>query len=134
MATGVDLLILTHEDARDVFGLLGEPAGIAGEARDRFRAAAVAVTAGAGGAHLADAAAGTVHEAAVPAGEIDPIGRGDAFTAGMLWGALDGDLRAGLRYGVALAAITQTYLGDIAWVTRRDVLAVLAGRGPRPVR
>jgi 2-dehydro-3-deoxygluconokinase len=133
MASGVDLLIVAHEDAREVFGLSGEAAEVVRAARDHFRASAVVVTAGAAGACLADVG-GTAHEAAVTAGEIDPIGRGDAFAAGLLWGALEDDLRAGLRYGAALAAITQTYLGDVAWVTRHDVLAVLAGRSPRPQR
>jgi 2-dehydro-3-deoxygluconokinase len=133
MASGVDLLIVAHEDAQEVLGTGGEAAKVAGTVRERFGAAAVVITAGADGAYLADGG-GTVHEAAVTAVEIDPIGRGDAFAAGLLWGALEGDLRAGLRYGVALAALTQTYLGDVAWITLHDVLAVLAGRGLRPVR
>ncbi len=71
---------------------------------------------------------------AVPGGEVDPIGRGDAFTAGVLWGALEGDLGEGLRYGAALATLSQTYWGDVPWSTRQDVLAVLAGRGSKPQR
>lgn len=133
MLAAADLLIVAQDDAREVFGLDGAPPDVATQARDRFHAAAAVVTAGANGAYLADGS-DVYYEAAVPAGEIDPIGRGDAFAAGMLWGALEGDLRAGLRYGVALAATAQTYLGDVPWVTRQDVLAVLAGRGPKPVR
>ncbi|MDR7418241.1 MAG: sugar kinase [Armatimonadota bacterium] len=133
LLASADLVIVARDDAREVFGLDGAPRDVARRAREQFKAGAAVVTAGADGACLADAS-GVYHETAVPAGEIDPIGRGDAFAAGMLWGALDGDLRAGLRYGVALAAMAQTYLGDVAWVSRQDVLAVLAGRGPKPVR
>ncbi|MGH2406227.1 MAG: PfkB family carbohydrate kinase, partial [bacterium] len=74
------------------------------------------------------------HEPAIAGAEVDPIGRGDAFAAGLLWGALEGDLRAGLRYGAALAALAQTYWGDVAWCTKPDVMAVLTGRGPKPLR
>jgi 2-dehydro-3-deoxygluconokinase len=133
MVKMADLLIVGRDDARELFGLDGAPGDIAAQARDRFGSAATVITAGRDGAYLADGS-GVSHETAVPAGELDPIGRGDAFAAGLLWGGLEGDLRAGLRYGVALAAIAQTYLGDVPWVTRQDVLAVLAGRGSKPVR
>lgn len=133
LVAGVDLLFSTEEDAREVFGLQGEPPALATGLRERLSAAAVVVTAGARGAWLVDAQ-GTVHEPAIAGGEIDPIGRGDAFAAGVLWGALEGDLRAGLRYGAALATLAQTYWGDVPWSTKADVLAVLAGRGSRPIR
>lgn len=133
LVEGADILIAAQEDARDVFQLKGEPDDLAAALRDRTRAAAAIVTAGAAGAYLADAN-GVRHEPAVPGGEVDPIGRGDAFAAGVLWGALEGDLAMGLRYGAALATLSQTYWGDVPWGTRQDVLAVLAGRGPKPQR
>jgi hypothetical protein len=43
-------------------------------------------------------------------------------------------MNAGLRYGVALAALTQTYWGDVPWATRQDVLTALAGRAAKPAR
>jgi 2-dehydro-3-deoxygluconokinase len=101
--------------------------------RERLGTGLAAVTAGADGVYLADGS-GVHHEPGVHAGELDPIGRGDAFAAGLLWGALDGDLQAGLRYGVALAALTQTYWGDVPWATRQDVVTALAGRGAKPSR
>jgi 2-dehydro-3-deoxygluconokinase len=133
LVQGADILIAAQEDARDVFRLEGEPPDLAVNLRGRCRAAAVVVTAGAAGAYLADAT-GVHYEAAVSGGEVDPIGRGDAFAAGVLWGALEGNLAAGLRYGAALAALSQTYWGDVLWSTRRDVLAVFAGRGSKPER
>ena len=129
----VDLLFSTEEDTREVFGLAGEPAALAAQLREHARAAAAVVTAGPHGAWLVDTN-GATHEPAILGPEVDPIGRGDAFAAGVLWGALDGDLRAGLRYGVALAALSQTYWCDGPWSTKADVLALLAGRGPKPVR
>lgn len=132
MLRAVDLLVMTQDDAHALFGLEGPPAAQAEAARARWRCGAVAVTAGADGACLA--ADGVAEAPAVPGVELDRIGRGDAFAAGLLWGALDGDLRAGLRYGTALAALCQTYEGDVAWVTRDDVLALLAGAAPRTAR
>jgi 2-dehydro-3-deoxygluconokinase len=130
---GVDLLFSTEEDAREVFGLRGEPAALAAQLREHASTPAAVVTAGPHGAWLVDAQ-DTTHEPAILGPEVDPIGRGDAFAAGVLWGALEGDLHAGLRYGAALAALSQTYWGDVPWSTKADVLAVLAGRGPKPVR
>jgi 2-dehydro-3-deoxygluconokinase len=130
---GADLLIAAQEDARDVFGIEGDGTSMAMRLRERFSAGTAIITTGPDGAHLADAA-GVHHEAAVPGGVVDPIGRGDAFTAGVLWGVLEGDIRSGMRYGTALAALTATYWGDAPWVTRQDVLATLAGRAPKPAR
>lgn len=133
MLASVDLLIATQEDAREVLGAPGEASEAAARLRERFPSAAVVVTARTTGAYLADGG-GVQHEPAVSGSEVDPVGRGDAFAAGLLWGALEGDLRAGLRYGAALAGLAQTYWGDVAWSTKQDVLAVLAGRGHKPVR
>jgi len=133
MLKGLDLLIATEEDAREVFGLTGDARELVRRLQSHLRPSAAVVTAGADGAYLAGEV-GVHHEPAIPGGEVDPIGRGDAFTAGLLWGALDGDFRAGLRYGVALASLAQTYWGDITWSTRQDVQAVLAGRGQKPAR
>jgi 2-dehydro-3-deoxygluconokinase len=133
LIAGVDLVIVGREDLREVFGIEGPPAETAALTREQLGARLAAVTAGADGAYLADER-GVHHEPGVQAGELDPIGRGDAFAAGLLWGALEGDLNAGLRYGVALAALTQTYWGDVPWATRQDVLAALAGRGAKPAR
>ena len=133
MLNGLDLLIATEEDAREVFGLTGDARELVRRLQSHLRPSAAVVTAGADGAYLAGEV-GVHHEPAIPGGEVDPIGRGDAFAAGLLWGALDGDFLAGLRYGVALASLAQTYWGDITWSTRQDVQAVLAGRGQKPAR
>lgn len=133
MLADVDLLIATQEDARDVLGVNGDAPSAAARLKAQFPGAAVVVTAGAAGGYLADGR-GVHHEPAIPGTEIDPVGRGDAFAAGLLWGMLEGDLRSGLRYGAALAGLAQTYWGDVGWSVKEDVLAVLAGRGPKAVR
>jgi 2-dehydro-3-deoxygluconokinase len=133
LLAGLDLVICASDDAREVFDLDGPAGRQAGALQARVRAGAAVVTAGRDGAYLA-AGDGVVHEPAIAGEELDRIGRGDAFTAGVLWGALEGDLRSGLRYGTALAALAQTYYGDVAWSTRADVLHLLADQGLRPDR
>lgn len=130
---GLDILIATQEDARGVFGLSGDAPDLATQMRARWKVASVIVTAGSAGAYLADDN-GVQHEPAVTGPEVDPIGRGDAFAAGVLWGVLEGNLRAGLRYGTALAGLARTHWGDVPWATRQDVLTVLVGRGHKPLR
>lgn len=129
----LQILIVAQEDAHEVLGLEGDAAEIATRLRAQWRPAIAIVTAGAEGAYLRDHD-GLHHEPALPAVEVDPIGRGDAFAAGVLWGVLEGDARAGLRYGVALAAITQATMGDIPWCTRHDVLQILANGDREPRR
>lgn len=125
LVTGVDILIATEADAREVLGLQGRPSDLAARMHDRYRVNVAIVTAGPRGAYLVDNS-GIHHETALPSSEVDPVGRGDAFAAGVLWGALEGDLHAGMRYGVALAALAQAYWGDIPRMTRDDVYTILA--------
>ena len=127
MLDGVDLVTAAEEDAREVFRLDGNARDLAARLRALCHAGAAVITAGPAGAYLAGAD-GVHHEPALAGEVVDPIGRGDALAAGLLWGALDGDLRAGLRYGVALAALTQTYRGDVGWITRQEVLGALTDR------
>jgi 2-dehydro-3-deoxygluconokinase len=127
------LLIVKAQDARTVFSMEGSAWEIAQQVRMQWRPHSAAVTAGADGAYLADDS-GVMHVPALSTHVVDPIGRGDAFTAGVIWGALEGDVRAGLRYGSALAALAQTYRGDIPWCTREDILSVLSGDRNEPRR
>ena len=69
-----------------------------------------------------------LHEAAVPTEIADRLGAGDALAAGVIHGWLDGDTGAGLRYGVTLAAMALSQLGDMV-VTDRDELERLSKGG-----
>lgn len=133
LVAGADLVVVARDDLQEVFEMDGAGPDLAEQARRRFGAGILVLTSGAEGAYLAEAT-GVHHEPAVPVVNVDPIGRGDALTAGVLWGLLEGNARLGLRYGVALAALAQTFRGDVAWVTREDVWRVLAGGSGRPSR
>ncbi|HEX6348963.1 MAG TPA: sugar kinase [Candidatus Dormibacteraeota bacterium] len=121
-----DLVIATAEDARDVFGLEGEPEDLARGLQAELDCPAVALTIGAQGAVLAEGDAVT-RRPAFQVQAVDRIGSGDAFAAGLLWGWLDGSLVAGLERGIAMAALKMTLHGDLFRLGAEDVHRLLAG-------
>lgn len=124
------LLVCSRKDAREVFGLEGDEHAVR-ELRDQFGARVAVLTRGADGALAWDGRA--LLEARSYRGQIvDRIGRGDAFTAGLIAGYLSGNLELGLRQGCALAAMAQARWGDPLYATRDELDALLrAGPGDR---
>lgn len=57
---------------------------------------------------------------------VDRLGSGDAFDAGLIHGLLRDDLRLGLDYGVAMAALKHTIPGDLPWITEEEVKGLLS--------
>lgn len=129
MLEGLDIVFINDRDARTVFEMRGEPGGVARALRDRIRCRVLVLTCGEAGAVAADAET-VLRQPIFRAEVVDRIGRGDAFAAGFLYGYLGGGTGRGLRYGAALAALKQTYSGDICRATRRDLEAVLRGEEP----
>jgi 2-dehydro-3-deoxygluconokinase len=123
---GLDIVILNDRDASAVFGERGDPEKIARALRSRFRCGVLVLTRGALGALAVDRA-GTHRQQAYPTEIIDRIGRGDAFAAGFLYGFLARDSAEGLRYGAAMAALKQTYRGDVCLATPAAVEVVFRG-------
>jgi sugar/nucleoside kinase (ribokinase family) len=83
------------------------------------------VSAGERGAWACEAETGELyHRPIVPGSTVDRIGRGDALCAGFLFGHAEGGPEFGLACGTALASLAQTFEGDLAWITREDVLAL----------
>ena len=62
---------------------------------------------------------------------VDRLGAGDALAAGLIHGLMDGDLKKGLDYGAALGALKHTIPGDLPWLTKDEVEAVMQGQGLR---
>ncbi|MEX0621205.1 MAG: sugar kinase [Solirubrobacterales bacterium] len=130
IAAGADLVVCTAEDARDVFGLEGDSAEVAASLADRLGSSYTVVTNGADGAvcwHNADA----IRVAATPTQIVDRLGAGDAFTAGVIDGLLDGDIGEGLRRGSVLAAVALATRGDQVGVTRAELTQLLEPGGRR---
>jgi 2-dehydro-3-deoxygluconokinase len=107
----VDLLITTAVDAALLFDLTGAPDALARSLHDRFGVPVAVVTLGAEGVTACDAD-GCHHVSCFPATEVDRVGAGDAFDAGLIYGYLQGDLPKGLSYGMAMAAIKHSLPGD----------------------
>ena len=121
----VDLLFCPQGDAKTLFGLSGSGAEIAGGLREQFGVAAVVVTCGEEGAAAATDSGGFEVSACPSPHVVDRVGRGDAFNAGVLMGYLQGDLKLGIRYGAAMAALKQTMPGDLLLSTRAEIETAL---------
>jgi 2-dehydro-3-deoxygluconokinase len=126
LIAGLDIVILNDRDAAGVFNERGDPEIVVQKLRDRLECGVLVLTLGASGAVARDGS-GTHRQAAYPTVIIDRIGRGDAFVAGFLYGYLGKDSVDGLRYGAAMAALKQTYRGDVCLATSDAVRAVLRG-------
>ena len=84
---------------------------------------------GAGGALGLARGDAAVHESAIVATVIDPIGAGDAFVAGFIARTLEGgSLSEALRVGNACGAAAVSVIGDQAGLPDRRELELLLGR------
>jgi pseudouridine kinase len=108
MPVPLDGVTLVKASADEAATILGRTAGPDALATGLVQAGAgcAVVTAGAGGAWLADEA-GVVHAAALPCHPVSVSGAGDALTAALLWRmALGASAREALPWGLAAAAAT----------------------------
>lgn len=127
LCRGAEIVIVTREDARDVFGLAGDPSDVLAGLETLTGARHVVLTLGAGGATWRSAGvegAAPSHEAEV----VDRVGAGDAFAAGVLLGWLEDDVADGVRRGLAMAALKLGIHGDQLTVDPSEVEAVMQGR------
>lgn len=122
----IDILRSGLHEAQLVLGVEGDAANIAARLHKQYQLQVVLITDGAHAAVAYDGELHTRHTATVDI--IDPIGAGDAFMAGFLAGYLDGDLPLGLDMAVTLGSLKLTYLGDVPWCTRDDVLNLIERR------
>ncbi|GGK97369.1 2-dehydro-3-deoxygluconokinase [Sphaerisporangium melleum] len=131
-APDIDVLICRAEDARDLFGLTGDPVTLARDLAGKLDITRVVVTSGADGA-VAWWDGASFAAPALPTVAVDRIGAGDAFAAGVLWGVLDGSPGDALRRGTAMASLAMSVHGDQCRFSAQEVLDVAQGAG-REVR
>ena len=129
----VDILICGEGDAHTVFGISGSSEATLQQLHDLSSAAHVVLTrSGAGSATLVD---GELLQVSAGATEIiDRLGAGDAFTAGVIDGFLDGDIVDGMRRGTVLAALALSQHGDMVSTSRAELEQLLRGGQGRLVR
>lgn len=119
------ILFCKSSDAAALFGCSGNPQEQLKELKKLTSAKAIFVTSGDTGASLlADGVVAS--QPAIPVSIVDRVGSGDAFAAGALDGLLDGDPRAGLQRGVALASIALSQHGDRVLTSRAELDNVLS--------
>ncbi len=129
------VVICGRQDAAVLFGLQGEPEQVLRELQQLAGSPTVVLTLGDQGAMAVTEGTEPVFQPAVPSEVIDRIGAGDAFSAGVLCGLLEGSLATGLRYGAAMSAHKLTTFGDMLCATRAEILALLDESGDqRPAR
>lgn len=126
VAASAGVVVCTAEDARDVFDIEGSPDHVVSALADRLGAERVVITNGSEGAWWYERTS-SGHVPGIPATIVDRLGAGDAFTAGVIDGVLDGDLEAGVRRGVVMGALALGTRGDQVRTSRNEVETLLRG-------
>jgi 2-dehydro-3-deoxygluconokinase len=135
--SGVDLLFVGREDLLALWPEVRQagpnPSDWAAEVRRLLDCSTVVITLGPDGAG-AMTDSGWTDVPSVPVTVVDPLGRGDALAAGYLYRWLgEGDPKSCLEYACAMAALAQTYRGDLSFTTLDALERMLGDRG-RDVR
>ena len=133
----IDLLIASEGDAEQLFGIRGENfEEVAQKLVDRFDIRYVAAVRRDANLVLRDRFGGigfrdgeVIETPRYEVEVIDRLGTGDAFASGIIDGLLHGDFERGLQTAAALGALKHTVPGDLPWIDKDEVDAVLAGQG-----
>ena len=133
MASRSNVVIITEEDASDVFGINGDPSRVLEEMRAIVEGGTVILTRGSmGAAWLTEGGAGSAPS--FPAEVVDRVGAGDAFAAGLAIGVIEGDIPSGVTRGLAMAALKLGLYGDQLRVEPSEVEALITGSGREVMR
>jgi 2-dehydro-3-deoxygluconokinase len=125
-----DLVFCSPDEVELIFGQSGAVPQVLEWLAREFGAGVIVLKLGADGAAAWEK--GVVHRAGVHATEtVDPVGSGDAFVAGFVYGYLIDGVGEGLRYGTAVAALKRTIPGDVALVTLDEVQELLLSQDQR---
>ncbi len=124
-----DLIFVTREDARDLFGHDGSAQNIVEAIYKKYSPKICIVTLGNEGGIAYDGEK-TYHSSAYDVEVVDRLGAGDSFTAGFLCGYLEKNIQKGMAYASAMAAIKLGIKGDYFNSDRKEVLSLLTqGKG-----
>jgi 2-dehydro-3-deoxygluconokinase len=136
VARAADILFVPRGDACILYGVDSTTAAdhIIATLAERYPRTTIVMTLGAEGALGCEPGGQVVQQPAFPAQEIGRLGGGDAFAAGFLFHYLTTTdsshrLPQALAWGVALAALKYSILGDMPLVERHEVETLIAQRG-----
>ncbi len=127
LAPRIDTLIASAGEAKAVFRLDGDPLDVATALRDRLGVERVVISSRLDTGHATQVRRSVSVDGEVAQADsaefttVDPLGGGDAFSAGFLTGLLAGDTQRGLALGGAMAALKQSVPGDFAIVDAAEV-------------
>lgn len=132
LARTAQLLIAPEADLRLLFGWEGTAEELGGRAREEWGVPSVVLTcSGEGAVYVGD---GVRQSAPVySCQQIDRVGAGDAFTAGLLHAWLDGRRERALDFALAMAALKHSVRGDTL-ITSAEELERVASREARGIR
>lgn len=121
----IDILISTWRDANILLNDELPPEEAALRLKKEYGSEVVVITLGDKGsiARTTRIFRGRPH----PVREVNPLGAGDAFAAGFIYGYLRRDVQAGLEYGSAMAALKITLPVNIPVIERQDVERLIRG-------
>jgi 2-dehydro-3-deoxygluconokinase len=120
----VELLFCSQADAMRLFGCKGNMHEIAADMLEISHAKHIVVTFGEQGVLLWNGKE-WIYQPSRPTKIIDRLGAGDALASGVIHGWLNGDLAEGAKYGVTLAALALSQLGDMVVTTKKELASLM---------
>jgi 2-dehydro-3-deoxygluconokinase len=130
----VSLLIATEADAAMILGERASCREMMQSLFDKGRLEAVVITQGSEGSQGYDGERFYASDGYPVETEVNRLGAGDAFDAGLLYGLITSGLGSGLIYGSAMAALKLTIPQNMPLVDREDVERLVSGRDISLVR
>jgi 2-dehydro-3-deoxygluconokinase len=127
-----DIISLSKEDARDVFGINGSAEEVIRNLHKTFKPEVCVVTLGGEGGIAFDGK-NLYRCEGYKTDIVDRLGAGDCFTAGLLCGYLEGSIQNGMNYADAMAALKLGVHGDYFAFDRKDVLDLINRSNKREV-
>lgn len=132
MMNKADILFITLEDAKSVFGFTGSPAEIVMSIYTKYSPEIAVLTLGGDGGVAFDGKE-LYNKGGYTVEVRDRLGAGDCFAAGVLCGYLEGSIKTGMEYATAMAALKMGINGDYFVSDKYEVMALINSTGGREV-
>jgi 2-dehydro-3-deoxygluconokinase len=134
----VDVVLTTDEDTWRVWGMKGTHEEIVVNFKDRFKTPVVAMTIREvisvwknRWSSIAIGKDGKIYRSrrVYEVEIVDRLGAGDSYTAGFIYGYLDGDMQKAVDFGTAMGAIKHSIPGDFNLATHQEIATMVEKLG-----